>query len=199
MPESQNIEYKSSWHDDYLKWVCGFANAQGGKIYIGKDDAAIVVGLPDYKKLMEDIPNKIKNFMGITAEVNLLQEDDKYCIEIVIQPYSVPISLRGRYYYRCGSVKMELTGASLNEFLLKRAGQTWDNVIEPRATFDDIDEATVKKYLRKADETGRLPDADGLSIPELLEKLRLAENGQLKRSAIVLFGKDPADFIRILS
>ena len=38
MSETQNIEYKQSWHDDYLKWVCGFANAQGGKIYIGKDD-----------------------------------------------------------------------------------------------------------------------------------------------------------------
>ncbi len=25
--ESQNIEYKQSWHDEYLKWVCGFANA----------------------------------------------------------------------------------------------------------------------------------------------------------------------------
>lgn len=21
--ESQNIEYKQSWHDDYLKWICG--------------------------------------------------------------------------------------------------------------------------------------------------------------------------------
>ena len=38
MPEQQNIEYKQSWHDDYLKWVCGFANASGGVIYIGKDD-----------------------------------------------------------------------------------------------------------------------------------------------------------------
>ena len=36
MPEQQNIEYKQSWHDDYLKWVCGFANANGGSIYIGK-------------------------------------------------------------------------------------------------------------------------------------------------------------------
>ena len=27
MLEQQNIEYKQSWHDDYLKWVCGFANA----------------------------------------------------------------------------------------------------------------------------------------------------------------------------
>ncbi|MDR0606159.1 MAG: putative DNA binding domain-containing protein [Bacteroidales bacterium] len=194
MSESQNIEYKSSWHDDYLKWVCGFANAQGGKIYIGMNDAATVVGLPNQKTLMEEIPNKIKNNMGITAEVNLLKEDSKDFIEIVVQPYSVPISLRGRYYYRSGSVKQELTGAALSEFLLKRAGQTWDNVIEERATLADIDEASIKKYLRKAETGGRLPDTEELTTEELLEKLRLAENGKLKRAAIVLFGKDPGKF-----
>jgi ATP-dependent DNA helicase RecG len=100
MPEQQNIEYKSSWHDDYLKWICGFANAQGGKIYIGKDDVGTVVGVEDYKRLMDEIPNKIKNLMGITAEVNLQREGDKDYIEIIVTPYSVPISLRGRYYYR---------------------------------------------------------------------------------------------------
>jgi ATP-dependent DNA helicase RecG len=45
-------------HDDYLKWVCGFANAQGG--FICKNDVGKVVGLEDYKRLMDDIPNKIK-------------------------------------------------------------------------------------------------------------------------------------------
>jgi ATP-dependent DNA helicase RecG len=67
-------------------------------------------------------------------------------------------------------------------------------VIETRATFDDIDERTIKIFLHKAEEAGRLPDIDGLSTPELLEKLRLSENGQLKRAAIVLFGKDPGRF-----
>ena len=38
MAETHTIEYKSTWHDDYLKWVCGFANATGGTIYIGKND-----------------------------------------------------------------------------------------------------------------------------------------------------------------
>jgi ATP-dependent DNA helicase RecG len=30
MPEQQNIEWKASWRDEYLKWICGFANAKGG-------------------------------------------------------------------------------------------------------------------------------------------------------------------------
>ena len=64
MPEQQNIEYKFSWHDDYLKWIGGFANAQGGRIYIGKDDTGKAVGVDDYKTLMTEIPNKIKNNLG---------------------------------------------------------------------------------------------------------------------------------------
>ena len=41
MPEQQNIEYKSVWKDEYLKWICGFANAQGGTLFIGQDDKQI--------------------------------------------------------------------------------------------------------------------------------------------------------------
>ena len=114
MPEQQNIEYKQSWHDDYLKWVCGFANANGGVIYVGKDDNGNVVGINDYKKLMDDLPNKIRNALGITTEVNLHEEQMKYFIEIITHPYSVPISLRGRYYYRSGSTKQ---GSNITYFI----------------------------------------------------------------------------------
>lgn len=27
MPEHQTIEWKESWHDEYLEWICGYANA----------------------------------------------------------------------------------------------------------------------------------------------------------------------------
>jgi len=35
MQEHQNVEWKESWDDEYLKWICGYANAQGGILYIG--------------------------------------------------------------------------------------------------------------------------------------------------------------------
>jgi ATP-dependent DNA helicase RecG len=65
MGESQNIEWKKSWHDDYLKWVCGFANAIGGVIFIGKDDNGVITHLVDYRNLLEAIPNKIREHLGI--------------------------------------------------------------------------------------------------------------------------------------
>ena len=43
-------------------------------------------------------------------------------------------------------------------------------------------------------EKGRLPDVEGLTTEEIFDKLHLTEDGQLKRGAIVLFGKDPCRF-----
>ena len=43
--ETQTIEFKQSWHDEYLKWICGFANAQGGKLVIDVDSSNKYVGV----------------------------------------------------------------------------------------------------------------------------------------------------------
>lgn len=116
MAESQNIEYKESWRDEYLKWICGFANAQGGTIYIGKDDKGTVVGVKDSKKLMEDIPNKIQNKLGIVADVNLFEENGLAYIEIVVAPWSFPVNIDGEYHYRSGSTKQLLRGECIDKF-----------------------------------------------------------------------------------
>lgn len=194
MSENQNIEWKSSWHNDYLKWICGFANAKGGKVYIGKNDSGNVVHLSNYKYLMDTIPNKIRDLLGIICDVNLFDENNKKYIEIITQPSQVPVSLRGRYYFRSGSTKIELTGNALNEFLLKKAGETWDDLVEERATFDDIDIDSLKMFLADAERSGRMPDISNLSNEDILDKLRLLDNGKLKRAAIILFAKDPNRF-----
>jgi len=92
MPEQQNIEWKQSWRDEYLKWICGFANAKGGRLIIGKDDKGKIVGVENYKRLMDEIPNKIQNHLGIICEIELQEQEDKYLIEIIIKSYNVPIS-----------------------------------------------------------------------------------------------------------
>ena len=43
--ESQKAEFKLIWKDEFLKQLCGFANAQGGSLYLGVSDSGKVVGL----------------------------------------------------------------------------------------------------------------------------------------------------------
>ena len=91
MLESQLIEYKESWRDEYLKWICGFANAQGGVLYIGKRDDGSVCGVADSKKLMEDIPNKVRDALGLIVDVDLITENGLYVIKITVEENPYPV------------------------------------------------------------------------------------------------------------
>ena len=71
MPEHQTIERKECWRSEYLEWICGYANAQGGILYIGKNDSGEVVGVHEAEKMLEKIPNQITDTMGIIVDVNL--------------------------------------------------------------------------------------------------------------------------------
>lgn len=117
MPEQQNIEYKSIWKDEYLKWICDFTNAQGGVLVIGKDDSGNVVGLSNAKRLLEDIPNKIKDILGIIADVDLHETPQGDYIEIIVEPQPNPVNYKGEYHYRSGATKQELKGTALDKFL----------------------------------------------------------------------------------
>ena len=196
MSESQNIEYKESWRDEYLKWICGFANAQGGRIYIGIDDNQQVVGVADTKRLMEDIPNKIVNYLDIVADVNLLHKEDKDYIEIAVQPCNLPIAYHGIYHYRSGSTKQELKGAALQQFLLRKMGHSWDDIENERATLDDIDRQAIDFFLRKAVDAGRMPvDSLNETTEKVLSNLNLiGGEGELRNAALLLFGKKHAKF-----
>lgn len=199
MSEQQNIEYKQSWRDEYIKTIVAFANSQGGTIYIGKNDTGEVVGVEDHIWLLENLPNKIRDLIGILPQVNRYEQLGLYYIEISTSTHSVPISLKGIYYIRIGSTTQELKGNALTEFLLRKSGKTWDDIIEPTAKIEDIDAKSFDYFLKVAKETGRLLETEDLSMAELMEKLRLVEDGRLKRAAVVLFGKDPGRFYPNLS
>ena len=192
--ESQNVEYKETWHDEYLKWICGFANAQGGRIYIGVNDKKEVVGVDDSKRLMEDIPNKVVMSMGIKVDVNLLASAQHEYIEIAVPPSNMPISYKGKYYYRMGSTMQELTGTALQDFIMQKMGRSWDDVPIEHATLDDIDRQAIDFFIMKSVDAGRMnPDIRHDTTEKILRGLHLFDErtGRLKTAAILLFGKDP--------
>ena len=191
--ECQNVEYKRGWKDEYLKWICGFANSQGATMFFGVDDNLELYGLHNAKRLLEDIPNKITTTMGLVVDVDLHEQDGLDYLEVTIVPSNVPVSYRGKYYYRSGSTLQELTGTALTDFLMRKLNITWDAVTEKSATIEDIDPEAVKYFLNVAINEGRInKSATNLSIEQLLRRLYLIneENGQLTLAALLLFGKD---------
>lgn len=197
MPEHQTIEWKESWHDEYLEWICGYANAYGGKLYIGKNDKGNVVGIQKSKRLLEMIPSKITDTMGIVADINLLFEGSLEYIEIVVEKYPSLISYHGKYFYRSGSTMRTITGKELDKKLLKAQGKTWDGVALPRVTVQDLKPDAIQLFKDKAVARGRLTEED-VSVADdiLMENLYLKdEDDFLVRAAMLAFYKNPEKWV----
>ena len=103
MKENQHAEWKETWRDEYLRWICGFANAEGGVLEIGRNNRGMVVGVPDAERLMVEIPNKVRDILGIMVKVNLREEAGREYLAIMVEAYPYPVSYKGEYHLRSGS------------------------------------------------------------------------------------------------
>ena len=251
--ESQQIEWKWSWQDEYLKWLCGYANTEGGTLYIGVNDDGYVVGIEDSKKMLEGLPNKINDKLGIIASIKVYEShgaenlryahevpenissklinqyacglhtrmldrsDKRYktltvmekenkiwetadgtreyiSIEIIKYPFAV--SCEGKYYKRSGSTLHELNGFELQNFLLERAGKTWDSVPVPDVKVSDLSKEALEAFRRKAVKSNRMTESE-VNVPDelLLRNLKLFDGKYLTRAAVLLFHSTPEQYI----
>ncbi len=190
--ETHLVEWKGSWRDDYLRWLCGFANADGGTLVIGKNDKGEPVGAPDAQRLLVDLPNKIRDTLGLVVPVRAVTKKGKTLVEIEVEASPTPISYRGEYHFRSGSTKQQLTGNPLSAFLLRKLGRHWDGAPVPGISVRELSPIAFKHFKEHARSGERLPPkALMLKRAELVERLRLTEAGMLKRAALLLFHEDP--------
>jgi ATP-dependent DNA helicase RecG len=194
--ENQQVEWKEVWRDEYMKTLCAFANTFGGSLEIGRNNRGEITGVPDISKLLESLPNKIKNAMAIIADIAVRESNDRHCIVITVGAYPFPISYRGAYYIRSGSTTQELTGNALDEFMLRKQGRTWDGVPVPYVAFGDFESDAFKVFRKKAIDSTRLSKRDlEISDEKLLDTLQLTEGDYLKRAAVLLFHQDPEKWV----
>ncbi len=198
MSESQNIEYKESWRDEYLKWICGFANAQGGTLYIGIDDKGNACGVADSKKLMEDIPNKIRDTLGIICDVNLATEYKPVdVIKIIVDENPYPVNYKGEYHYRSGSTKQELKGAILSRFLMQKTGLSWDSVPVANTDIETFRNDGFDIFREQVRISRRMNLSD-VNVPnkDLAAKLELlSDDGLVTRAGLLTFHHNPEKWI----
>ncbi len=155
-----------------------------------------VVGTPGAAKLLEDLPNKIRDIPGIVPDVDILRTGGKDVIRITVEPYPYPVSYKGQYHARIGSTKQELRGSALDHFLLRKTGKHWDAVPLTGVSVEDLDSRAIAQFRERAARSNRL----GLEILEeenasLIEKLRLMDGEYMKRAAVLLFHPDPEAFV----
>lgn len=196
MKENQNIECKEIWKDEYLKWICGYANAQGGSIYIGMSDEGEILGVDHVENLLDILPNKIMDALGIVCDINEIKKGEHSVIEIDVAAQPFPVNYHGEYFYRSGATKQTLRGQALNQFLMKKMHIPWESTILPEVNIDHFRNESFTIFKEKACLSKRMGSEDmEVSKQELMERLELIEHGKCKRAGILLFHQNPEKWI----
>jgi len=193
MIETQNVEYKERFSERALETLCAFANTKGGTLYLGISDKGQIVGVDIDNQTIRTITEKITSKLGIHPEIEVENRKGKEIIKISVKQSPIPISFNGRYYERVGNTSREMKPERLKEFLLK--GKNWDGLVNKEADFDEIDKETVRLFIRKARNVGRLTIfEEKTEIKDIFEHLKLSVNGKLTNASLILFGKDPQNY-----
>ena len=186
--ESHLVEFKREWKDEFLKEVCAFANSDGGTIFIGMDKNGNPIGVKNPEKLLEDLPNKIRDVLSMTVMVKLEEIEGKKIIKLEVPSSSIPVSYNGKFYVRTGSTKQELKGVELLRFIMRKQNTSWDS-LPSEIGIDKVDGETLDMFIEMAKD--RLPVSRKDTTEKILESLELVKDGKLTNAAVLLFTKNP--------
>jgi len=58
--ENESVEFKTSFQKEVIESIVAFANAKGGKVFIGVDDTGKIVGLELKQESLQSWINQVK-------------------------------------------------------------------------------------------------------------------------------------------
>jgi ATP-dependent DNA helicase RecG len=195
--ESETLEFKISFNEDVIESVGAFTNARGGIVLIGVEDTGSVRGVQVGRKTLEDWANRIQEATDprLQPSISKVERNGKIIVTIKVEPSTgVPVSVRGRYFRRVGRTNQRMSHKEIMQRMLSGSGLSWDAVVEPEASWDDLDPEKIRRFMDAVRRAGRRPVPEGTSEREFLEKLELLKDSRPTRASLLLFGKKTTSY-----
>ena len=193
--ESYNVDFKVAIPQkvrDITEEVCSFANAAGGCVLIGVDDRGEIKGTSIDNSKRSAIQDSIGEISpALHCDLYPVDVDGKevWVIEVPAGR-QVPYFFGGNVYVREGANSQKLTNAEEIRELFQHAEKIYYDSIPSRKynIYDHLDANILKSFRREAHISNNVDDE------QLLENIQaFAENGEVKRGAILFFDKHPED------
>lgn len=186
--------------------LCGLANAQGGFIIIGVEDATLkIVGVP--KSRMAMTKDVILRAARQIEPVLLLDPPEpevymlygKQVVVAVVPPNRGAIyQASGVFWVRKGTYTVPLSVSEIMELANDRGLVSWETQVARRATIEDIDIERVNDYLSQrsmqSQQSGRFEDLERVLLG--MSCATMASDGEIvpTNAGILFFGRDPQQF-----
>lgn len=198
--ESQNMEFKSSLslRNEIGNTISAFANTKEGIILIGVSDAGKTIGADVGKKTLENLANWVKENTDpkIYPDLKVHRLNGKSIIELKVkQSNEQPVFFKTHAFQRVGKTNQRLSASRIRELAKQEKPKLhWDEQACENASFKDIDEGRVRKFLRTAKTKRDIDINPEILLKEALFKLKVLRSGKPTNACILMFGKDPQKF-----
>ncbi|MCD7765368.1 MAG: hypothetical protein LUH53_02450 [Lachnospiraceae bacterium] len=89
MQESQSIEWKWTWQDEYLKWLCGYANEEGSEEPMTSTNMLSAEAMKSVDRMMDILSRRLSDkekakMLPIVEYLKVHDEVDTQTVKIII-------------------------------------------------------------------------------------------------------------------
>jgi ATP-dependent DNA helicase RecG len=185
--EGFTTEFKHALPSDLGREICAFANASGGVILIGVDDAGTVIGVQDHNRLKSQVQSVARSADPPVA-VAVDSEGDVLRVTVPEQ-HGKPYSFRGRFFIREGATCQQLSRDEIRDFFFQEGLIRLDET--PCNTFDASVEITPVRWAEFARHAGIDPELNPMTV---LENLHLVKDARMTHAGAWLLADDITRF-----
>lgn len=190
--ENETLELKKSTSElkEAVVSISSILNKHGfGELYFGIKNDGSVVGQDLSEKTLRTASQAISENIEprIYPEISVVKIEDKNCIYVKFSGDEKPYYAYGRAYKRVGEEDRKLSAKEIETIILQKNinALRWES--QPSKTgISEVNEATIKKFLTKANSVGRL-QFPYENTETTLHKLELIDSGRMLNAAKVLF------------
>lgn len=190
--EGYTTEFKRNINTDLTKELVAFANASGGRIFIGIEDDGTITG--------------IKTDNALKSKVQMMAHDCDPSIQIELEVFETiliievaegrnkPYRCTNGFYIRNGASTIKLSTSEIIEFIKTEGKVKFDELRVPQLDYSkDIDEPAINRYI------GLLNLSSPILGSELLTNLGVVYHDYpayvVNNTGVLFFAKHPIKFI----
>jgi len=185
--EGQFIEFKENFSKHVVKDIVAFANASGGRIFLGVTDENIVKGI----KTTNDLKSKIVD-IGKNCDPKIfvdLEEYENILIIEVEEGKDKPYQCSSGFYLRLGYNSQKLSRDEIIQFCIYENKIRFDEQICKNFDFSDFDDEKFEYYLKLA----RI--SRNLKRDDILRSLHVLTDKGMTNAGVLFFAKKPFKYI----
>ena len=186
--ESYHQEFKETIDKSLVREICAFANASGGKIFIGVSDDGVIKGVNfdnNTRSRLQDSINHIEPQLTVSIDYQ-----QSVIIITIPESKSKPHACSEGFFLRIGPNSQKLTRNQIIEFFQQEGLIHFDELINSRVNFDK--HFSIAKYNNFIELAKISPK---LAPQEILQNLRCSNDKQQLTNAGALFFCDSIEFL----